>query len=228
MNKEYPKGLFFEPELQKEIKTLQTADPETAKKETAIEQKNTDAYSDLLTGLKEQLAVQRALIAGELDHAREIKIVNDLKRRGIALDFEAIDKAKELQKDLGAATLNQRQQQDLRGLGDKALRAMGLDRQADREAALLRAREIKGTALSPEEQARTLRMVDLSRTLALGGPQFRDIQTNSLTARGGFAGGVRNQSSTNYAKISADYTKKLAELQRETKSLLDKLVNGEG
>ena len=121
--------------------------------------------------------------------AQRQQILNELKRKGLSYDSASVDKILELNQKLGAARLQAAQKKEAESLYGRALRVMGMNRQADERSALQKAREQKGSELTDAEKASTLKLLHLTSQLEeLGSARRMDfaVQTNALTARGGF------------------------------------------
>ena len=110
----------------------------------------------------------------------------------------------------------------------KAMQAAGRGREFDEQKALRDAESAKGGKLTEEEEKNvktlfslTERLNDLRNEPGVRG--MSDIQTNSLTARGGFNGAVRLPDAEKYNREIAQTGKKQAELLKDIKDICEKL-----
>lgn len=106
---------------------------------------------------------------------------------------------------------NAYRQKETQSLYIQALKAMGKTAEAAEKEALSKAETAKGSALTDEEKAMTLKFLELSSELQKLSekPEIQGdfaIRTNELTARGGFQTGVRIPDTTMYQKQIANNT----------------------
>lgn len=176
--------------------------------------------------LEHQLYVQRLLLRGERERAREVENANQFTSRGNSVWSDQIDHIGRLQRQLESAELAKAQQDEYRSLYERALRATGRDREADEYSALERARAQKGgSELTTQERDATLRLVDLTRQLqeAANSPvSSLAIRANELTARGG--GGGKSAAETAAERYNREMLTRsgttnsiLREIQKEVK-----------
>ena len=108
------------------------------------------------------------------------------------------------------------------------MRQAGRGREWDEQEALRKARETKGRDLTAEETASVKQLSALTAKLAdlkeTDRSSLYEVKTNSLTARGGFAGGAVAADPQAIQKTISSDTKRIA----ETLSGIDKLIKDLG
>ena len=193
-----------------------------------IEKRTEDYYSSTISNLEKQLEIQNLINAGKLEEAERQKIINDLERQGIAADAR-VNTIMALQKQNAAAKLTQAQSQQAASLYDRALRAAGRGQEADTRAAIRQAEERKGGKLTDEERARTLELLKLSQQLdkltGLNGFGIMAIQTNNLTARGGFQTGAAAPDVDKYNRIIAENGKTMLSVVQRIETICRQFGN---
>lgn len=182
-----------------------------AKKQDMQTQVQRNPVSDSIQALSEQIQLQSLLNQGLEETAMKQRIINELKRKGLEYDQTTVDKLFNLQKQLGAEKLKSAQKTQAESLYEQALRVSGRVREADQKQAIRTAETAKGSALTDEEKAMTLKLLELSSELQKLSekPEIQGdfaIRTNELTARGGFQTGVRIPDTTMYQKQIANNT----------------------
>ena len=185
-------------------------------------------YKEQITILQDQIAAQTR-IASKMDEATQKQLlINELKKRGLSYDEASIQKILKLNEALGAAKLRKSQVKEIESLYDRALRAVGRTKEADERKALARAEEAKGSPLTDNEKAQTLKLVELTHSLEnLGNQKITGdfaIKTNSLTARGGFQGGAKVPDATQYNRQIAQNTQRHSDAVTRIERLLSEVM----
>lgn len=186
-------------------------------------------YKEQIRSLSEQVQIQSLLAQGMDEAAKRQQILNGLKRKGLSYDSASVDKILELNQKLGAIKLQNAQKKEAESLYGRALRVMGMNRQADERSALQKAREQKGSELTDAEKASTLKLLHLTSQLeGLGSTNRMDfaVQTNALTARGGFQTGVRSRDDalTQYNNQMMNLSKNHLRVAEEIRQHLDNMM----
>ena len=185
-------------------------------------------YKEQISILQDQIAAQTRLASGMDEQAQRQRLINELKKRGLEHDEKSIQKILELNAALGSAKLKNSQVKEVESLYDRALRAVGRTKEADERKALARAEETKGSPLSEEEKAATLKLLELTSSLDKMSDQKVTgdfaIKTNSLTARGGFQTGARVPDSSQYERQIAQNTQKHSEIVTRIETLLREVM----
>ena len=217
-------------ELQKQLIAAREEEYALEQQIAEVRKRHTDAVQDRTRQADFELEYQQLILRGEYDKAAALKLEKELKEQNLKLT-EAEKKAI-LEKDKAAAGQNLRtslhdQAKDLYG---QAMERAGRGKEYARTKALEDARRAKGRDLTADESAMVLQLAKLSSSLEnMRGIQLGDIsiKTNSLTARGGFAGGAKMPDTEKYNRAIASSGKQTAELLKQIKSLLDKLTGDE-
>lgn len=186
-------------------------------------------YKEQIRSLSEQVQIQSLLAQGMDEAAQRQQILNELKRKGLSYDSASVDKILELNQKLGAIKLQNAQKKEAESLYGRALRVMGMNRKADEKSALQKAREQKGSELTDAEKASTLKLLHLTSQLeGLGSTNRMDfaVQTNALTARGGFQTGVRSRDDalTQYNNQMMNLSKNHLRVAEEIRQHLDNMM----
>lgn len=175
---------------------------------------------------REELAIQQALVKGEYDKAEALRL--QLEQRKAGRQYSASELAEIKKQNAERQSLNL-----LRGMQDQAwgsyidiLKRTGNGKQAEMETALRNAERTKGGKLTNEETELVKRLTELTHSLGSArGASLGDtsIRTNELTARGGFAGGVRLPEAERYNEAMLSSSKRIEGYLPEIKAILSKL-----
>lgn len=175
---------------------------------------------------REELAIQQALVKGEYDKAEALRL--QLEQRKAGRQYSASELAEIKKQNAERQSLNLQ-----RGMQDQAwgsyidiLKRTGNGKQAEMESALRNAERTKGGKLTNEETELVKRLTELTHSLGSArGASLGDtsIRTNELTARGGFAGGVRLPDTEQYNKAILSSSKRIEGYLPEIKAILTKL-----
>lgn len=193
------------------------------KNQTAQRQLDTKRQLD---ASREELAIQQALLKGEYDKAEALRL--QLEQRKAGRQYSASELAEIKKQNAERQSLNLQ-----RGMQDQAwgsyidiLKRTGNGKQAEMESALRSAERTKGGKLTGEETELVKRLTELTHDLnSARGASLGDtsIRTNELTARGGFAGGVRLPDTDQYNKAILSSSKRIEGYLPEIKAILSKL-----
>ena len=161
---------------------------------------------------REELAIQQALVKGEYEKAEALRL--QLEQRKAGRQYSASELAEIKKQNAERQSLNLQ-----RGMQDQAwgsyidiLKRTGNGKQAEMETALRNAERTKGGKLTNEETELVKRLTELTHSLGNArGASLGDtsIRTNELTARGGFAGGVRLPDAGRYNEAMLSSSKRL-------------------
>ena len=175
---------------------------------------------------REELAIQQALVKGEYDKAEALRL--QLEQRKAGRQYSASELAEIKKQNAERQSLNLQ-----RGMQDQAwgsyidiLKRSGNGKQAEMESALRNAERTKGGKLTNEETELVKRLTELTHSLGSArGASLGDtsIRTNELTARGGFAGGVRLPEAERYNEAMLSSSKRIEGYLPEIKAILSKL-----
>ena len=175
---------------------------------------------------REVLAIQQALVKGEYDKAEALRL--QLEQRKAGRQYSASELAEIKKQNAERQSLNLQ-----RGMQDQAwgsyidiLKRTGNGKQAEMETALRNAERTKGGKLTNEETELVKRLTELTHSLGSArGASLGDtsIRTNELTARGGFAGGVRLPEAERYNEAMLSSSKRIEGYLPEIKAILSKL-----
>ena len=163
-------------------------------------------YKNVLNGMDEQRAIQKALIQGDYARAKQLKIEAELKKQGVLLDQKAIKDIKDKQFNSQSLNLYQTLKQQSQSLLDKVMDPNDKQYAIDRRIADMQKQ--LGRKLDLSESWDVEDLVDLQfqlKQLKQSGKniKYEQLKTNQMTARGGFAGGVYVPNQSNYAQITA-------------------------
>lgn len=175
---------------------------------------------------KEEVALQQLLVDGNYEAYEAEKLRLEMKRQGKKLTEEETQELLEQRKALKELNLRQNLQEQAGGLLGEAMTKAGRGREFEEQKALRDARKAKGGELSEEETAMVKQLSAISYAMAntretsLGDTS---VKTNSLTARGGFAGGAKLPESDKINREIANTNKQQLEQMKQIAAICEKL-----
>ncbi len=164
-----------------------------------MQKKNDDDKKDTqkkIAEAKEEVELQRLLIAGRYEEYERLKLKLEMQRAGKNITEEETRELLAQRQALRDLNLKKGLRDQAQGLLGQAMTNAGRGEEWARKQAVRDAEEKKGGKLKDEEKSQVERLADLSYQLANPGRTGLEgvngsIATNSLTARGGFAGGAK-------------------------------------
>lgn len=214
--------------LEKELKEQNLKLSEEEKKKI-LEQREALQKQDTakqIAEAKEEVALQQLLVDGNYEAYEAEKLRLEMKRQGKKLTEEETQELLEQRKALKALNLRQNLQEQAYGLYGEAMTRAGRGREFEEQKALRDARKAKGGELSEEETAMVKQLSAISYAMAntretsLGDTS---VKTNSLTARGGFAGGAKLPESDKINREIANTNKQQLEQMKQIAAICEKL-----
>ena len=184
-------------------------------------------------GIASQNEIMKAQIAGDLERVNMLKLINELKAKGIDVDEEELKKNKEKYAEL-LKQKKEQQELNLKGslksqgenLQIQAMKAAGFGKEAAQLEALRNAEKTKGSTLTEEEIAQVKKLSDLQYELAnmnMNVSIGRGTMTNELASRGGFASSVVTDSKTDVNNQILTVQKAQEALLRQIETELKKM-----
>lgn len=162
-----------------------------------IDQANVDKMAD---DTSFQNDILQAQFQGDLDRVNNLKLINELKQKGINIDLQELQNNKAKYQSLIDQRQLQRQlnlKQNMKDQGNnlviQAMKQAGFAKQAARLQALKNAERLKGSKLTQAQINKVNTLADLQTKLSDFKYNFdsnMEIKTNQMTARGGFANGA--------------------------------------
>ncbi|MGF0038729.1 hypothetical protein HF882_22115 [Victivallis vadensis] len=214
--------------LEKELKDQNLKLSEEEKKKI-LEQREALQKQDTakqIAEAKEEVALQQLLVDGNYEAYEAEKLRLEMKRQGKKLTEEETQELLEQRKALKELNLRQNLQEQAYGLYGEAMTKAGRGREFEEQKALRDARKAKGGELSEEETAMVKQLSAISYAMAntretsLGDTS---VKTNSLTARGGFAGGAKLPESDKINREIANTNKQQLEQMKQIAAICEKL-----
>ena len=214
--------------LEKELKEQNLKLSEEEKKKI-LEQREALQKQDTakqIAEAKEEVALQQLLVDGNYEAYEAEKLRLEMKRQGKKLTEEETQELLEQRKALKELNLRQNLQEQAYGLYGEAMTKAGRGREFEEQKALRDARKAKGGELSEEETAMVKQLSAISYAMAntretsLGDTS---VKTNSLTARGGFAGGAKLPESDKINREIANTNKQQLEQMKQIATICEKL-----
>lgn len=141
-----------------------------------------------------ELEIQRAILNGEYEKAEALRLQLEQKKANRQYSEAELEEIKKQNAERRKLALGQTLQDQAFGLYGQAMERAGRGREFEEQKALRDAEKAKGGKLSEEETAMVRQMSAISYAMAnTRETQLGDtsVKTNSLTARGGFAGGAK-------------------------------------
>lgn len=160
--------------------------------------KAADYYADQNKAIQNEIDIAKLKMTGLNEEAEELRLINELKAKGIDIDNDEVSailaKRKELQNLQGNVDL----QKDFKSQGEKmqvqAMKAAGFAKEAAQLEAIRNAEKVKGSKLTEDELDKIKQLMSLQ--IQMNDPMNKlnfsglDTKTNELTARGGFSSGA--------------------------------------
>lgn len=164
----------------------------------ALSVKAADYYADQNKAIQNEIDIAKLKLNGLNEEAEELRLINELKAKGIDIDNDEVSailaKRKELQNLQGNVDL----QKDFKSQGEKmqvqAMKAAGFAKEAAQLEAIRNAEKVKGSKLTEDELDKIKQLMSLQ--IQMNDPMNKlnfsglDTKTNELTARGGFSSGA--------------------------------------
>lgn len=175
---------------------------------------------------REELAIQQALVKGEYDKAEALRLQLEQRKAGRQYSASELAEIKKQKAERQSLNLQRGMQDQAWGSYIDILKRSGNGKQAEMESALRNAERTKGGKLTNEETELVKRLTELTHSLGSArGASLGDtsIRTNELTARGGFAGGVRLPEAERYNEAMLSSSKRIEGYLPEIKAILSKL-----
>lgn len=175
---------------------------------------------------REELAIQQALVKGEYDKAEALRLQLEQRKAGRQYSASELAEIKKQTAERQSLNLQRGMQDQAWGSYIDILKRTGNGKQAEMETALRNAERTKGGKLTNEETELVKRLTELTHSLGSArGASLGDtsIRTNELTARGGFAGGVRLPEAERYNEAMLSSSKRIEGYLPEIKAILSKL-----
>lgn len=192
----------------------------------ALTRQRADAYAKLTDQAQYELDYNKLIVAGELEKAAALRLEKELKEQNLKLSEEEKKKILEQRAAMGGVNLQKNLQEQAYGLYGEAMTKAGRGREFEEQKALRDARKAKGGELSEEETAMVKQLSAISYAMAntretsLGDTS---VKTNSLTARGGFAGGAKLPESDKINREIANTNKLQLEQMKQIATICEKL-----
>lgn len=187
-----------------------------------IQQRQQKFYKENLEAVQGQIQVQQLLLQGLYDQAEKQKLINDLKKQGIAIDNQAIDKIIQKQNELKKIQADKSLKNDALSLYDR-LSPKNADTMYQQR---MRKFRDQGIQLNSDQQDTLRQLVQLEFSAdnlpKLDLSQYQ-IKTNELTARGGFKSGVVMTDSDRINLAIMNSGKSQVQILTQIKDLLSKM-----
>ena len=155
-----------------------------------LQEKSNRFYEERIQNYDDQLAVQKLLLQGKFEEAQKQKLINQLKRQGLKIDEQRVNKDEQKRKQLAQVTIQRQLNTDAKNLYDKYAPKTKEYRTQKR---IQEIEESNKTRLTDQQKDTVKKIVGFEmqlEQLKSIKPSFNQIKTNQLTARGGFASGA--------------------------------------
>lgn len=222
-------------EKQKVLNTLKAKghDPEKLKKQGIDIDKQVDSFVDKKMNLdrkkylaeqtktlEKQIQLEQMKLDGKFDEIERQKLLNDLEEKKIALDSKQVDMLLKKQKELKALQF----QADIKNQGENLLQSINsrINKKQAETDKRIKDYEAKYGKLTEQQKKKVKSIVSIEfdlEKLQKEKPDFsnREIKTNALTARGGFASGAvvpdKNEVNNQIKNINERQTKILVQIK---------------
>lgn len=189
-------------------------------------------YENEMDSLATKKREQELINAGLDEEAEKLRIIMELEKQGAEVSDDKVDKIMRERRELKSLQLAGRLQDQAYSARYAAMQKAGLGREAEQEKALRDAEKTKGAKLTSEESALVKQLAELNYTMQNPGRTALDtiggaeIKTNSLTARGGFAGGAVAPDKDRINRAIEGYNKRMAAQLEAANRLLGEIKTG--
>ncbi len=191
-----------------------------------LNRQRAEAVKKITAQAQYELDYNKLIVAGEFEKAAALKLEKELKDQNLKLSEEETRELLEQRKALKDLNLRKNLQDQAFGLYGQAMEHAGLGQEFTEQKALRDAEKAKGGKLSGDETAMVKQLSELSYKMAnTREPQLGDtsVKTNSLTARGGFAGGGKLPESDKINREIANTNKQQLEQMKQITAICEKL-----
>lgn len=189
-------------------------------------------YENEMDSLATKKREQELINAGLDEEAEKLRIIMELEKQGAEVSDDKVDKIMRERRELKSLQLAGRLQDQAYSARYAAMQKAGLGREAEQEKALRDAEKTKGAKLTQEESALVKKLAELNYTMQNPGRTALDtiggaeIKTNSLTARGGFAGGAVAPDKDRINRAIEGYNKRMEAQLEAANRLLGEIKTG--
>ncbi len=196
---------------------------------TLAKKQQAKTISDMTLSAKTEEEAARLILNGEYEKAELLKLEASLKQQNLRLTKEEKLALLDHGKALGETRLRDNLSGSARSLLYDSMTRAGMGREAKNERALYDAGKTKGGTLTESETEMVRRLAALQyglknlRESSLGD---LDIKTNSLTSRGGFAGGAVVPNSERINIAIKKEIEQMKDTQKEIRDMIDRILNG--
>lgn len=212
-------------ELHKELEKTYTWEQQIAN----LKQQQAKTISDMTLSAKTEAEAARLILNGEYEKAELLKLEARLKQQNLRLTKEEKLALLDHGKALGETRLRDNLSGSARSLLYDSMTRAGMGREAENERALYDAGKTKGGTLTESETEMVRRLAALQyglKNLRESSPGDLDIKTNSLTSRGGFAGGAVVPNSERINTAIKKEIERMRDTQKEIRDMIDRILNG--
>jgi len=192
-----------------------------------IKREQTKAYNDIRQQGAYEIAAGKLAASGEYEKLEALKLEQELRQKNLALTQDQKDAILAQRAALRGQALDANLRDQAEGLMGQVAERTGRGKEFAVEKALRDAKKLNGGELDEEKSQLVRKLAELSYGMSHGSnmPQLGDlsIRTNSLTARGGFAGGAAAPNSNDINLRIANYNKQQVDSLKEIEQICSKL-----
>lgn len=184
-----------------EAKAIQAAKDQMLKAQEQKKELDRATIGKMARDTKVQNDIVQSQLKGDYERANMLKLINELKSRGVTIDEQELQRNKakykalldqiKIQREL---TLKQNMESQGHSILMQAMKQAGFSKKAAELEAVRNAERVKGAKLTKNELATVKKLANLQQELndPMNKLNFRnlDIKTNEMTARGGFSTGA--------------------------------------
>lgn len=187
-----------------------------------LEYERAEVKKNMLEQAQFEVEYNKLILAGEFDKAAALKLENELKQQNLKLtekEKQTLLDNQKAQKALNLQISNRDKAQDLKY---RAMEMAGRGKEASEQRALWDAEQRKGRKLTDSEIEATKKLHELTWNFDnRRGQDFGSmaVQTNSLTARGGFQTGAAAPDVDKYNRIIAENGKTMLSIVQRIETI---------
>ena len=184
-----------------------------------LEEKSNKFYEDRIRAYDDELAVQKLILQGKFQQAQKQRLINQLNQQGLKINEKKIKQDEAKRKELAQVNADIQLQNDAKRLLDKYSPKTKDYRIQKRIEQIEESNKVK---LTDEQKGKVKSLVEAEiklEKLQIEKPNLSryQIQTNELTARGGFQGGAvafgKEQVNTEIKNYAAKQTNLLSQIK---------------
>lgn len=209
-----------------QIEKRLTANAQFQAKIDELKKRSNDYYDKQIQALETQFDIQRLMLQGRYAEAEQLKIINQLKEQGLTIDNKQVATMKNRRQAMAQMNIN-------KGMINQAESLLDQFSPNTKENIVQRKirdlEKANNTKLNKSQRQKIQQLVDIEFNLndvKKLMPKLGSVQSNQLTARGGFAGGAvvpdldeNTKNIAGYVKMTNTYLGQIKQIVKDLKNI---------